>query len=64
MAGVCVGLALAEVLRVAVPGLPVQTPPSFVVAALGLSLAVGLASGVLPAWRASRMDPVEALHAE
>jgi putative ABC transport system permease protein len=64
MAGVCVGLTLAEVLRVTVPGLPVQTPPSFVAAALGLSLAVGLASGVLPAWRASRLDPVEALRGE
>jgi putative ABC transport system permease protein len=63
-AGVGVGLGLAEVLRVTVPGLPVQTPPLFVAAALGLSLAVGLASGVLPAWRASRLDPVDALRME
>jgi ABC-type antimicrobial peptide transport system permease subunit len=35
-----------------------------VFAALGISLVVGLASGVLPARRAAALDPVEALHAE
>lgn len=59
--GVAVGLALAAALRVAVPGLPVVTPMRYVAAALGVSLAVGLASGVLPARRAAALDPVEAL---
>jgi putative ABC transport system permease protein len=44
--------------------LPVETPLSFVVLALVVSLAVGLLSGVLPARRAAQLDPIEALRAE
>ena len=63
-AGVAVGLGLGATLRWLVPGLPVETPPEFVVAALGVSFTVGLLSGVLPARRAARLDPIEALRAE
>ena len=63
-AGVALGLALAWVARLFFPGVPFETPYTFVVAALGVSLAVGLASGVLPARRAASLDPVEALRAE
>ena len=62
--GVGLGIGIARALQWAVPGLPVHTPLRFVVAALLVSLAVGLLSGVLPARRAARMDPVEALRAE
>lgn len=62
--GVAAGLTVAALLRWLVPGLPVETPPVFVVAAVGVSLVVGLASGVLPARRAASLDPVEALRAE
>jgi putative ABC transport system permease protein len=55
---------LARSVRLAVPGLPIQTPLPYVVAALAVSVAMGLASGVLPARRAASLDPVEALHAE
>ena len=63
-AGLLVGLGLCQVLRVAVPGLPVTTPLEFAAAALAVSLATGLASGVLPAGRAAALDPIEALRAE
>jgi putative ABC transport system permease protein len=62
--GVAAGMGIAALLRLLVPGLPVQTPIRFVLAALLVSLLVGLASGVLPARRAAALDPVDALHAE
>jgi putative ABC transport system permease protein len=62
--GVVAGLGSCVLLRGLVPGLPVHTPPEFVAAALAVSLATGLASGVLPAQRAARLDPTAALRAE
>jgi putative ABC transport system permease protein len=62
--GVAVGLGIAGLLRIGVPGLPVYTPPSYVVAAVIVSAVAGLVAGVLPARRAAALDPVEALHAE
>jgi putative ABC transport system permease protein len=62
--GVATGMGIAWLLPLAVPGLPVHTRPSFVLAALVVSLGVGLLSGVLPARRAAALDPVEALRAE
>ncbi|MEZ4217336.1 MAG: ABC transporter permease [Myxococcota bacterium] len=63
-AGVALGLAIGAALRLAVPGLPVSTPLSFVLAALAVSGGVGLLSGVLPARRAARLDPIEALRGD
>ncbi|MGD8329851.1 MAG: ABC transporter permease [Acidobacteriota bacterium] len=62
--GLAAGAGIAVLLRALVPGLPVHTPLAFVVAALGVSLATGLLSGVLPARRAASLAPVEALRAE
>jgi putative ABC transport system permease protein len=62
--GVAIGFGLGAAIRWLVPGLPVETPLSFVLLALAVSLGVGLLSGVLPAQRAARLDPIEALRAE
>jgi putative ABC transport system permease protein len=62
--GIAIGLGLGQLLRIAVPGLPVETPLRFVIAGLAVSLLTGLASGVAPARRAARLDPIEALRAE
>jgi len=42
----------------------VSLPLPIVAVAIMVSLAVGVMSGFLPAWRAARMDPVEALRYE
>jgi putative ABC transport system permease protein len=55
---------VCALLRAAIPGLPVETPMIFLVAAVLVSLLTGVASGVLPARRAAGLDPVEALRAE
>jgi putative ABC transport system permease protein len=44
--------------------LPMTISPSVVGLALGVSLATGVIAGFLPAWRAAKMDPVEALRVE
>jgi len=62
--GVAFGFAVQWVLHMAVPGLPLRTPPAAVVAALAMSLLVGIAAGVIPARRAASLDPVDALRAE
>jgi putative ABC transport system permease protein len=63
MAGLVVGVLGGQLLHLLVPALPVHTPVVYVVLAEALAIAIGLLAGVLPARRASRLDPVEALRA-
>jgi putative ABC transport system permease protein len=64
LAGLALGVGGAQVMHIALPALPVHTPWSYVAVAIALALVIGLLSGVLPARRAARLDPVEALRAE
>jgi len=44
--------------------IPATMSPQIILIALGVATATGLISGFLPAWRAARMNPVDALRSE
>jgi ABC-type antimicrobial peptide transport system permease subunit len=67
LAGGAVGVALGGLIGAAIETfspLPVSVTPQVVAGALGIATAVGIASGVLPSVKASRLSPVEALRQE
>ena len=59
--GLAVGLSLVELLVRLFPDFPASPPTWAIVAALALSVLVGVVFGLLPARRATRLDPVVAL---
>jgi putative ABC transport system permease protein len=64
LAGLVMGLGVASLLRLLLPDLPVHTPWIYVILAEALAVVLGIISGILPARRAARLDPVEALRDE
>jgi ABC-type antimicrobial peptide transport system permease subunit len=65
--GGIVGIILGRVTSMvvsAVKGWPTAVSPGAIVCAVGVSAAVGLVFGFYPAWKASRLDPIEALRYE
>lgn len=43
---------------------PIESSPGAVIAAVGVSALVGISFGFYPAWKASKLDPIEALRYE
>lgn len=64
LAGLAIGVGIAQGLHLIFPALPVHTPWLFAIVAELTAISIGLAAGVMPARHAARLDPVEALHAE
>ena len=64
ISGLVLGIGLGQFLNFALPALPVHTPWLFVVLAEAVAVVIGLAAGVLPAYRAAHLDPIEALRTE
>jgi len=64
LAGLLIGSGGAWLMGRLVPAMPTHTPWHFVLFAELLAVFIGLSAGVLPAYHASRLDPIEALRAE
>ncbi len=61
--GVGLGIGLAELLAAVTP-LPASVAPWSIIVGVALGAGVGIISGVYPASRASRLDPIDALRQE
>src|SRR5271169_921478 len=62
--GVSLGAAISFLINKLLPSLPSAVPLWSIIAAVTASMSVGLFFGIYPAMKASRLDPVEALHYE
>lgn len=63
VAGILLGVALSQLIGV-LAGWSTIVTTSSIVLAFGVSVAIGIVFGLYPAVRASRLDPVKALHYE
>lgn len=64
LTGLAVGTGIAWLLQLAISNLPVNIPWSYVLIALGISMIIGLMAGIIPAMRAAKLNPVDALRAD
>jgi putative ABC transport system permease protein len=64
--GGLIGLVLAEILGMIISMYIFQTviPIWAIILAIGVSAGVGIMAGLFPAWKAARLDPIEALRAD
>ena len=63
MVGIALGMISAQIVA-ATTGWPTITPFAWIGIACVSSAGIGIVSGFYPAWKASRLDPIEALRYE
>ncbi len=64
LGGILLGIGVAQLIKLAVQALPVELAWSYIVGAFMVSILIGVAAGVLPAMKAARLKPLEALRTE
>ena len=62
--GTVIAIGISNLIMLLIPSMPAQVPAWAVIAGLATSIGVGLVFGVLPARKASKLDPIECLRYE
>jgi putative ABC transport system permease protein len=62
--GVISAIGISNLIMLLIPSLPAQVPTWAVILGLAVSVGTGLVFGVLPARKASKLDPIECLRYE
>ena len=62
--GIALGFLISLLLNLLMPSLPSKVPLLYVFIGFSVSVAIGLIAGIYPAYKASRLDPIEALRYE
>lgn len=63
-AGIAVGISVAVLIGLVLPQMPVELAWHYIAGAFVVTLLIGVASGVFPALKAARLNPLDALRAE